>query len=360
MVDAGTGQPAPAGVRVHGLGADLMARLSGHVGAGGVLQAFLRVTVVRPGVGIGDDHPDVLGRYQLLEDGVRFVPHFPFERGVSYRASFDPRPFGCREFSDVLTLDFSPHREQDTLPAEVKRVFPSSQDLPENLLRFYVCFSNPMRRGRVEAEISLFGPDGEPAPDVLYRAPVELWDRDMRCLTILLDPGRLKRGVGPNRELGPPLKAGQEYTLAIGAGIVDLSGHRLREIFYKRFRVTEPVREHIAVEQWRIAPPACKTRQPLVLNFPRPLDWALLLQAITVVSADEQSIEGRIAIDQCEKRWSFTPTFPWGKGHYHIYVASGLEDVCGNSTIAAFDRPIQSASHLAYEVANRSISFELA
>ena len=67
--------------------------------------------------------------------------------------------------------------------------------------------SSSMQRGRVRSEISLLGPDGKPALDVLYRAPVELWDRSMRQLTILLDPGRLKRGVGPNRELGPRSRA---------------------------------------------------------------------------------------------------------------------------------------------------------
>src|SRR5262249_49787940 len=158
----------------------------------------------------------------------------------------------------------------------------------------------------VEAQISVLGLDGQPAPDVLYRAPVELWDGSMQCLTILLDPGRLKRGVGPNRELGPPLKVGQEYTLVIGSGMGDLSGRRLRETFYKRFRVTEAVREHIAVDQWKIVPPGTKSHQPLVLTFSRPLDWALLSQTITIVSADEQLIEGRIVIDQCERRWSFT------------------------------------------------------
>jgi hypothetical protein len=109
-----------------------------------------------------------------------------------------------------------------------------------------------MQRGRVESEISLLGPDGEPARDVLYRAPVELWDKSLQYLTILLDPGRLKRGVGPNRELGPPLEAGHVYTLAVGAGMVDLSGRQLPETVYKRFRVTDAVREPIAVEQWKI------------------------------------------------------------------------------------------------------------
>jgi hypothetical protein len=245
------------------------------------------------------------------------------------------------------------------LPPKVEHIFPSSDSLPENLLRFYTRFSNSMQRGRVEAEISLLGPDGEPAPEVLYRAPVELWDKSMRYLTILLDPGRLKRGVGPNRELGPPLKAGQVYTLAVGAGMTDLSGSHLPETVYKRFCVTDAVREPIAVEQWKIPPPVTDSRQPLMLMFPRPLDWALLSHTITIASTREQSIDGRIVIDQCERRWSFTPTSPWAAASYHVRVASSLEDVCGNSVIAAFDRPLRSGSDLAYNVVSRSIPFHL-
>jgi hypothetical protein len=358
-VDFDPRQPASVDVGVYNLDPDFVISLGKYAQAGGLLTSIFRVTVVRTGALTGDNLPDVFGRYEVLEDGVRFIPHFPFEQGLSYRAGFDPRPFGRPELSEVLTLEFSLPREQNALPTEVKRIFPSSDHLPENLLRFYVCFSNSMQRGRVEAEISLLGPDGEPSADVLYRAPVELWDRSMQYLTILLDPGRLKRGVGPNRELGPPLKVGPEYTLAVGSGMVDLSGRRLRETFYKRFRVTEAVREHIAVEQWKLVRPATNSRQPLVLMFPGPLDWALLSQTITIVSADEQSIEGRIVIDQCERRWSFTPALPWEAGSYHVRVASSLEDVCGNSVIAPFDRPLRSGSDLAYEVANRSVSFQL-
>ena len=359
MFDSAAGQPASGSVLVYRLSQDLMASLSRYTKANCLLQSILRVTVVETGAPIGDILPGVLGRYQVLEDGIRFAPHFPFERGLSYRASFDPRPFGRPDLSDVLTLEFSLPREPSALPTEVKHIFPSSDYLPENLLRFYLCFSNSMQRGRVGAEISLLGPDGELAPDVLYRAPVELWDRSMRYLTILLDPGRLKRGVGPNRELGPPLKAGQVYTLAVGAGMTDLSGSRLPETVYKRFRVTDAVREPIAVEQWKIVPPVTYSCQPLVLMFPRPLDWALLSHTITIASTCEQSIDGGIVIDQCERQWSFTPTSPWAAGSYHVLVASSLEDVCGNSVIAAFDRPLRSGTDLAYEVASRSIPFHL-
>jgi hypothetical protein len=246
------------------------------------------------------------------------------------------------------------------LPTQVEHVYPSSDSLPENLLRFYVNFSNSMQRGRADVEIVILGPDGEPAPDVLYRAPVELWDRSMKCLTILLDPGRLKRGVGPNRALGPPLKSGAEYTLTVGAGMLDLSGRRLRETFYKRFRVTDPVRENIAVKQWRVLPPASRSGEPLRLLFPRPLDRALLAHTITIASASGQSIKGRIDIDQHERRWNFKPASPWVAGSYQVRIAPGLEDACGNSVISAFDRPLRPGSDLRSEVVTGSIAFNLA
>ena len=181
----------------------------------------------------------------------------------------------------------------------------------------------------------------------------------MRHLTILLDPGRLKRRVGPNRELGPPLKAGQKYTLAVGSGMVDFSGRTLCKGFQKSFHVTEPVRQHIALEQWKVLPPATNGRQPLALIFPRPLDWASLQHCITIASASGQPVSGRIAVDQGEKRWSFTPALPWTAGRYCLRVASSVEDVCGNNLYGAFDKALRSAGDLAHERTYRSILVRL-
>ena len=118
-----------------------------------------------------------------------------------------------------------------------------------------------------------------------------------------------------------------------------------------------PVREPIAVEQWKIVPPENSSRQPLTLIFPRPLDWALLSHTITIASTGEQSIDGRVLIDQCERRWSFTPVTPWAAESYEVRIASSLEDICGNSVAAAFDRPLRSGNDLAHEGASRSIPF---
>jgi hypothetical protein len=353
MIESDPGRLGSRCVSIQNLPPDLLAFLRSGPQSGRLLQAMLRVRVVGD-VGSGaDDLPDIFGHHQVVETGVRFIPHFPFEPGVLFRATFDPQQFGRPELSEMLTLEFSLPRDKSLTRTGVTGIFPTCASLPENLLRFYVCFSNPMRRGGAQEHIRLLGPDGRPAPDVLYRPPIELWDRGMRHLTILLDPGRIKRRVGPNRALGPPLKAGREYTLAVGSGMVDSSGRRLRETFYKSFLVTEAVREPVAVGQWKMLLPAAKSRQPLELLFPKPLDWALLRQSITVASKGNRQIDGRIDIGQDERRWSFVPKLRWASGPYCIRVAPGLEDVCGNSLLAAFDRPLRTARDLACEVDGR-------
>jgi hypothetical protein len=360
MIDADPRQPGSRCVSVHNLDPNLIALLGRRSQVHQLLSTIFRVRVVGAG-GLGtEEAPDIFGHYQVLQGEIRFIPYFPFESGVRYRASLDPRPLGRLEFSEAVILEFSLPKDMTATLTQVKHVFPSSNSLPENLLRFYVCFSNSMQRGRAEEHIRLLGPDGDPAPDALYRPPVELWDRSMRHLTILLDPGRLKRGVRPNRELGPPLKTGDQYTLSIDSGMVDSSSRPLRESFHKSFRVTGAVRERIAVEQWRIVPPAAKSRQPVTLLFAIPLDWALLWRTIRIESERGQPIDGRIAIDQDERRWSFTPTSPWTAGSHYVRVASSLEDVCGNSLLGAFDRPVRAASDLVDEAAHRSLSFQLA
>ena len=97
--------------------------------------------------------------------------------------------------------------------------------------------------------------------------------------------------------------------------------------------------------------------QPFVLTFPRPLDWALLFHAISIQSTQCALVDGRVAIDDCERTWSFTPTLPWVAENYHVRVARGLEDVCGNSLIAPFDRPLRAGSDLAREPEERSLTF---
>jgi hypothetical protein len=138
----------PSSVSVCCLTPDMVAFLASCPQPTDLLKSVFRVTVAQT-PSEGDRLPDVSGRYLLLEDEVHFVPHFRFERDVKYYASFDPRPLGAPPPAELLKLEFLIASEQKT-PAltEVMRIFPSCDLLPENLLRFYVCFSDSMQRGR--------------------------------------------------------------------------------------------------------------------------------------------------------------------------------------------------------------------
>jgi len=334
-------QPSSGTVSVSCLGPEIAGLLARSARSDDLLKSIFRVTVLEDSSHESIGIPDVIGRYRIMEDEVEFIPHFPFEHDVEYRVSFDPRPLGSFFREERSYLDFAiPAEQQVYPPARVNHVFPSGEVLPENLLRFYVCFSDSMQHGHVAEHIFLLDSAGCPVSDVLYRAPLELWDRTMRHLTVLLDPGRLKRWVGPNVELGPPLKAGQDYSLEVGSGMADLFGRPLCEPFRKRFRVAEPVRNQVSTEHWELQPPETGSRRLLTLSFPEPLDWALLQRMITIESEDGSTIDGAIVIDQCERRWNFAPELPWMPGKYRVRVNPGLEDVCGNNLAGAFERPL--------------------
>jgi hypothetical protein len=83
------------------------------------------------------------------------------------------------------------------------------------------------------------------------------------------------------------------------------------------------------------------------------------LQTITIGSADGSMIEGQVVVDQCERRWSFTPTSPWIARVHHIRVGCSLEDVCGNSIIGAFDRPLLKRDNLVTGANGSSLTFQL-
>jgi len=356
-VNSGAFPHGPGSVSACGLDPELVAVLASTTQPS---ESVFRVIVAAVPSPDGDGLPDMSGRYILYDDEVRFIPTFPLDTDVKYRVIFDARPLGFLRTEEPLMLEFLiPSDQKASALTEVTHIFPSSDLLPENLLRFYVCFSNSMHRGRALDEIALFDSGGRRVEDALYRPPVELWDRSMRHLTVLLDPGRLKRRVGPNMKLGPPLKASQSYTLEIGSGMIDVRGRPLRERSRKRFLVGDPVREEISVESWEVLPPVTGSRQPLAIMFKRPLDWALLSQAITISSAEGSTVGGQVVVDQSEKRWSFTPTSPWTAGMYHVCVGAGLEDVCGNSIVGAFDRPFRKNHQPATQTNSSSLIFEL-
>jgi hypothetical protein len=138
------------------------------------------------------------------------------------------------------------------------------------LLRFSVTFSAEMEEGSARGRIHLRGSNGEDLPGALFSMTPELWDRERRRLTILLEPGRIKRGLSPNLLAGPPLVEGSTVTLVVDPEIRDSSGIELADGARRTYRVglTKPTRVDPA--RWDVRWPSPGQDQ-LVVGFDRDL-----------------------------------------------------------------------------------------
>ena len=284
-----------------------------------------------------DSVPPILGSYRLEEGALIFQPRFPLEPGLRYRAVFNPmmRP-GLEKSAagppakDPMTARFDIPKSEAIASTTVEHVYPSTDRLPENQLKFYLHFSAPMSRGEAYQRIHLLDDQRVQIDWPFLELGEELWDREGKRFTLFFDPGRIKRGLLPHEEVGVPIREGKNYTLVIDRDWPDAAGTPLKEGFEKAFGVGAADRESPDPKNWRLTAPQGGTLQPLSVEFPEPLDRALLLRLLDVRDLAENLLEGSIQVDRDETRWQFTPREPWSPGNYSLLVGTTLEDLAGN------------------------------
>ena len=340
-VDGGVGIRLSAGpsgqpvVEVVGLPRETLARLADDPPARGAWEAILPVRVAR-GDAASSALPPVLGDYAVHGGALRFTPRFPFDPGQRYEVVFDPSLLpsapggpGASPLHPVITTIEVP--APDRAPStRVVAVYPSALEVPENHLRLYIVFSAPMGLGAAGPYIRLVDEHGGPLADPFLPLDVDLWNEDRTRFTVLYDPGRVKRGILPNAEMGRPLAQGQHYALEIDPGWRDAEGQPLAEPFRREFRVGPPREHALDPADWRLEVPAPGTRKPLAVDFPAALDYGLLQRALRVAADDGRPLAGEIRVEREETRWLFTPHAPWRPGVHQLVAAATLEDVAGN------------------------------
>jgi len=281
--------------------------------------------------GAGPQAPAVTGAYSVASDKLRFVPRYPLEPGLRYRA--------------VLRLpDRTPIERELLLPAApraattaLEAVYPTSEHVPENLLKLYLHFSAPMRRGEVYRRVHLLDAAGRAVDLPFLEIEQELWGADGRRLTLLFDPGRIKRGLRPREESGPILEEGKSYVLVVDRDWPDAEGNVLTAGYRKTLRAGPPAQSQPDPASWKIVPPRPRTLEPLTITFPEPLDHALLGRVIAVLGPPGQRVPGAVSIEAQETRWRFTPAVAWSPGAYQLEVDTTLEDLAGNSIGRPFE-----------------------
>ncbi len=300
----------------------------------------------------GQPGPPIFGTYQRRPGQLVFTPRYPLVPDQCYRATLElPR-------GKLTEAEYRVPAPPPAPRAVVEKVYPSTDTLPANQLKFYLHFSRPMRESReVFDRIQLLDAAGKPVEEPWRRT--ELWSADRKRLTLWIHPGRIKQGVNLREEFGPVLHPGREYRLVIGAELLDDDGRPLARAFTKKFRTGPEDRERPLPERWQVRPPLVDSRRPLVLEFPRPLDRALLDRFVTVLDAHGQPVAGRIEVGAEERSWAFHPARPWQDATYRVKVDGRLEDLAGNTPVSLFDvdlaKPAAEPPRLTLEFRPRKI-----
>lgn len=223
----------------------------------------------------------------------------------------------------------------------VLAVYPSSNELPENLLRIYVQFSKPMKTvGNLE-KIKLVDNEGNEVNNVFFNNVYELWNNEQTQLTLILDPARVKTGLMANEALGHAIKSNNNYTLII-EGLEDVNHQQMTTTFNKKISVTVADTLIPETSNWKLSIPKAKSISNFTVSFPEMLDYNSLQQRLIVTDNKNNPIEGLITIKNQETQWCFQPKKPWQNGQYILHINARLEDPSGNNLNGLFDHKIGS------------------
>jgi hypothetical protein len=285
----------------------------------------------------GNESPAILGHYEMLDDNyVSFVPVIPLTQGMKYEITFDGRLLGNVEITTPKTQD---------VPT-VLAVYPSQDTLPVNLLKLHIHFSKRMQEGVALDHILLVKEERDTLRNVFLDMKNELWDSESHMLTQWLDPGRIKRDLQQNKEMGPQLEEGTKYKLVILHGWPGANGMALQKDFTQEFFTGKPDYTSPDINKWIIdLPPKPKDLDPLVIHLDESLDVILLENTIRITDSSNNIVAGKTATYKDGTLFHFMPDAAWVPGKYTLGVEGRLEDMAGNNMNRPFDNDLQSRAN---------------
>ena len=213
-------------------------------------------------------------------------------------------------------------------------IHPAGTTVPENLLRLELRFDQPQRLPFDLERLKLLDGDGVEIRHALL--DLALPDADGRRITVLLDPGRVKTGVGPNLQAGRALTPGATISLSV----VDAAD---TAPVIKTWRVVDALSRPLQPEHWRLSAPRRGTRDALSVDLRVPIS-SVGERLIAVLDGRGRPVAGVVTLGDGDATWRFRPSRPWATGRHRLVTHPDLEDPAGNRRCAAFEDPIRSAS----------------
>ncbi len=275
-----------------------------------------------------------------------FRPVVAFTQGMTYQVQ------KSGEVVHEFQID-----HQEFPKTEIINIYPSLDTVPENLLKIYLRFSQPMGEQLSEGFINVVNNQGDTIEKVFLPLQPELWNEMHDLLTLWLDPGRIKRDLGPHQWLGSPLRKNQSYQIFVSSEWKDQNGKHLDYSFEKNLVATDADRKKPNPANWDINAPRSDSQDLLIINFVEPMDYALARECLRVIG--DREISGQVILENSERLWCFTPANHWAPGQYKIQIESRLEDLAGNNLNRLFDAEITDKKEVRSELHFYYLDFQI-
>lgn len=261
-----------------------------------------------------------------------FAPVVPFTEGQTYTIH--------KNNTEVLASFTVPKKEKKGT-AEFLAIHPKLDTVPENLLKMYFEFAQPMQEVRSALDfISVTDETDGMETKPFLRLESELWNKERNVLTLWLDPGRIKTDLIPNRERGLPLTIGKTYTVVVDSLWKSREGMPLKKSYSKKFHVGPRDDKKPNVAEWRLSMQKEDSLKVLHFNFGEPMDAFLAMETIRMYDIDNQQIKGQFSLLKNASILRFIPDNDWSTKEIEIRVESRLEDLAGNNLARRFDTPL--------------------
>ena len=277
------------------------------------------------------NQPKIVGQIKTKEEEIIFIPIVPFTKGEDYTIVYDN-----------TAAHFNINIGNDYTYLTVENIFPSSKEVPANILKWYIQFSSPINEANVYNHIHFIGKDGDTIPRAVLPIENALLSDDKKMLTVWIEPGRQKRNLGPNLELGTVFKPNMEYILKVSKHLRDLNGVRMKHDFEKKFLVVDKDRIRPNTKKWNTLIPKKNTRSDLIISCNESLDYGSVSDNITVLDNENSAIKGSWLLTENERKIIFTPYKAWKNTVYTIRFSSVIEDLAGNNLHRLFDEEIKT------------------
>ena len=271
----------------------------------------------------------------VVKEGlVIFRPLIAFTQGLKYEVYYSNKRIGEFEIPPLKVENLT----------EIISVYPTADTIPENTLKLYFVFSQPMQEGQAMHNISFVKNDKDTV-SVFLDLEQELWNKERTTLTLWFDPGRIKRDLQPNINLGMPLQEDNNYKLIVDKSWRDERGLGMRSNYEKIFYVGKRDNESPHLNTWIIDQPKAFSKDTLIVHLHESLDYLLLKNAIYITDTKSIPIVGSFEPAANETKLRFIPAEPWKPADYMIHVEARLEDLAGNNLNRLFDKDLSKADN---------------